>query len=403
MVRRVPVDDRPPERRRRPVEKKGPGAVSGAPVEGGESVVFLSRFGRRFAAGVRLAVLGPVAVLGLVRATGEHLVPTAVVVGGVTVWSAVYVWWLLRRSGLWATAVDVAVVVAACLSILWTDAAAEGNVGWIRLLVSFACVAYQWHTPLVHGVVATAGAAGTLLAVVLLTGPAADVVNAAIWVLAIATLSRTAWTLVVRGAGSADRLALEAEAGRKAQRVATAVRADERDLVNALHDTAASTLMMVGGGQVRAHDDWLRPRARRDLEMLRAYGRQTPSRSDLVELLRAEVAAVNRLPVHFSAPPVLPVPGRVGRAVADAAREAMNNVVRHAAAGEMRVLVSGDGSRLRVDVVDDGRGFEPGRVAPTRRGLRDCVRGRVAAVGGTVRITSRIGAGTTVSLEWRGE
>ncbi|MGN9907740.1 sensor histidine kinase [Phytohabitans sp. LJ34] len=380
------------------------GAVAAkAPSAGGESVALLSRFGRRFAAAVRVMIFGPVAAIGLVRATGEHAMPTAVVVAGVAAWSAVYVWWLLRRAGRWATAVDVAVMVLVCLSIFWTDAAAEGNVGWIRLLVSFACVAYQWYTPLAHGVAATAVAAGTLLAVVLVTEPAADVVNAAVWVLAIATLSRTAWTLVMRGARSADRLALDAERARKAQQVAAAVRADERDLVNALHDTAATTLLMVGSGQVRPDEGWLAPRARRDLEMLRAYGERAPTSADLVQLLRAEVDAVNQLPVSFSAPADLPVPYRVGRAVADAAREALNNVVRHAAAGRIQVRLTGDPRQLRVDVVDDGKGFVPELVASTRRGLRDCVRGRVAAVGGTVRVASLLGAGTTVSLEWRGE
>ena len=202
---------------------------------GGESVALLSRYGRRLAAGVRLAVFVPVACIGLVRATGEHLAPTAVVVAGVGAWSAAYVWWLLRRTGTWATAVDVAAMVLAGLSILWTDATAQDNVGWIRLLVSFSCPAYQWYTPLAYGAAATAVAGGTLLSVVLATEPQANVVNASIWVFGFAAISRTAWTLVMRGARSADRLAVAAERARKAQRVAEAVRANERELVNALH------------------------------------------------------------------------------------------------------------------------------------------------------------------------
>ncbi|WP_173163886.1 sensor histidine kinase [Phytohabitans suffuscus] len=366
-------------------------------------MALLSRYGRHLAAGVRVAVLGPVAVIGLLRATGGHVAPTAVVVAAVAVWSAVYVWWLLRRTGSWATAVDVAVMVLACLSIFWTDATAQGNVGWIRLLVSFACLAYQWYTPLAYGVAATGVAGGTLLAVVLVTEPPANVVNAAIGVLAFAALSRTAWSLVMRGARGADRLALSAERARKAQRVAAEVRADERELVNALHDTAATTLLMVGSGQVRPGDAWLRPRARRDLDMLRGYGRQAPAEADLTRLLRAEAEAVSQLPVRFDGPAELPVPYRVGRAVADAAREAMNNVVRHAGAGRIQVRLSGDPRRLRVEVVDDGRGFAPERVPATRRGLRDCVHGRLAAVGGVARVASSPGAGTRVSLEWPDE
>ncbi|MGX7674114.1 sensor histidine kinase [Plantactinospora sp. DSM 117369] len=370
--------------------------------DGGESLVLLSRFGRRFAAVVRVAIFGPVAVIGLLRATDEHVASTALVVGGVAVWSAVYVWWLLRRTDLWGAGVDAAVMALVCLSIFWTDAAEHENIGWIRLLVSFACVTYQWYTPLAYGIAATAMAAGTLLAVVLMSGAAANVVHAAIWVLAIATLSRVAWLLVEQGARSADRLAQDAENARRAHQVAAAVRADERELVNALHDTAATTLLMVGGGEVRPGNDWLVPRARRDLEMLRAYGEQVDSHADLVQLLGAEVEAVSRLPVHLSTPSELRVPYRVGRALADAAREAMNNAVRHARAPEIRVRLSGGPARLRLDVADDGAGFIPEQVPATRRGLRDCISGRLAAIGGTATVTSRLGEGTLVRLEWHG-
>ena len=76
-------------------------------------------------------------------------------------------------------------------------------------------------------------------------------VNAAqLWMLAMAAMSRAAWVLVTRAAERADRMAAEAERARRESAVAEAERAEERELANSLHDTAATTLLMVGTGQV---------------------------------------------------------------------------------------------------------------------------------------------------------
>jgi signal transduction histidine kinase len=78
-------------------------------------------------------------------------------------------------------------------------------------------------------------------------------------------------------------------------------------------------------------------------------------------------------------------------------QEAMTNVVRHANARAARIRVlNGDGS-VRVEVVDDGRGFDPRRVADAydHFGLAG-MRERAEMAGGTFEVESRPGEGTTV-------
>jgi signal transduction histidine kinase len=176
------------------------------------------------------------------------------------------------------------------------------------------------------------------------------------------------------------------------------VRAEERELANSLHDTAATTLLMVGTGQVPPGASWLVPQARRDLARLRSDGERTPSRADLVDLLRADLDA-SHLTVELDTPPRLPLPFDVASAIAGATQEALNNVRRHAGTDEATVRLHGDPTALRVEIADQGKGFD-GTPARTRRGLRESVHGRMSRIGGTATVTSAEGAGTVVRLAW---
>ncbi len=74
--------------------------------------------------------------------------------------------------------------------------------------------------------------------------------------------------------------------------------------------------------------------------------------------------------------------------------EALNNVAKYAEASHAVVRLSDNTGELAFEIVDDGRGFDPTNQAygTGLQGIAD----RLAALGGTVVVTSAVGAGTTV-------
>jgi two-component system NarL family sensor kinase len=78
-------------------------------------------------------------------------------------------------------------------------------------------------------------------------------------------------------------------------------------------------------------------------------------------------------------------------------QEALTNVLKHAAASRVRMVLSGDADGLHLSVEDDGQGFDIEAVAQHPRrgiGLRN-MRERLTAVGGTLQLISRP-QGTTI-------
>ncbi|HRN17519.1 MAG TPA: histidine kinase [Trueperaceae bacterium] len=79
------------------------------------------------------------------------------------------------------------------------------------------------------------------------------------------------------------------------------------------------------------------------------------------------------------------------------AQEALHNVVKHASAKSVRVTTGVDGLALLLTVADDGVGFDTAQSHPGHLGLTS-MHERVAALGGSLRVESKIGSGTTVSV-----
>ena len=80
-----------------------------------------------------------------------------------------------------------------------------------------------------------------------------------------------------------------------------------------------------------------------------------------------------------------------------AAKEALNNVVRHAKATKVRLNVQGLDGRLLIRIEDDGCGFDPAHVVSQGDGLRN-LRERLSNLGGQAEIRSEPGHGTVVEL-----
>lgn len=92
------------------------------------------------------------------------------------------------------------------------------------------------------------------------------------------------------------------------------------------------------------------------------------------------------------------LPSEVETALYRVVQEALTNVVKHASAERVSILLSRkDGSVVAV-VEDDGSGFDPGATREDALGLAG-MRERAALLGGRLQIESASGAGTTLVAE----
>ena len=79
------------------------------------------------------------------------------------------------------------------------------------------------------------------------------------------------------------------------------------------------------------------------------------------------------------------------------AQEALSNVARHSQATSVQLCLEYAPEQVTLSITDNGRGFAMSAGAPSGVGLRSMSE-RLAAVGGTVSITSSPGAGTSVQV-----
>jgi len=164
----------------------------------------------------------------------------------------------------------------------------------------------------------------------------------------------------IRTAGS-DEEAERAEAGL-------------RDLiVQALHD-------------VRRLAVELRPSALDDFGLLPALERLA---STFEERSGIETALQARLPRER-------LPAETETILYRVIQEALTNVVKHAGAERVSIVLTYDGSGVRAVVEDDGRGFDAADVRADALGVVG-MRERLALVGGSLEIESTREAGTTLA------
>ncbi|MCS6841238.1 MAG: sensor histidine kinase [Roseiflexus sp.] len=78
-------------------------------------------------------------------------------------------------------------------------------------------------------------------------------------------------------------------------------------------------------------------------------------------------------------------------------QEALQNIRQHAGRCRVQVMLMCEGSHIRLEIVDNGRGFDPRKTAAGRFGLTS-MRERAALLGGTINIQSRPGCGTRIVI-----
>lgn len=167
----------------------------------------------------------------------------------------------------------------------------------------------------------------------------------------------------------------------------------ERDQLSTLHDTAASTLMMVADGAA-LDPEQLVARARADLAALCAHAAPAGGVVDLVDAL-AQATRIHRTPAHVRGLNTLAIAAPLAQAILGAAREALNNVDRHGYARAVVIYVHAHG----VTITDDGIGFDS-TAASSGTGIPNSIVARMTRAGGTASVTSTPGRGTVVRLHW---
>ena len=163
-----------------------------------------------------------------------------------------------------------------------------------------------------------------------------------------------------------------------------AVESDEaRAALASLRDLVVSTLQNVRRLAVE-----LRPAALDDFGLVPAVER-------LAETFRAQSAIQVDLESTLGD---ARLPSEVETVVYRIVQEALSNVVKHAAASRVSILLTRRGDTIAAVVEDDGHGFDPEAAGDDGLGLVG-MRERVGLVGGRVHIESATDAGTTLVVE----
>jgi signal transduction histidine kinase len=195
------------------------------------------------------------------------------------------------------------------------------------------------------------------------------------------------------------------------QRLVAAQDEERRKLERNLHDGAQQQLVALAV-QLRLAEEMagkdpdkelellhrLQSAANEALEQLRdlARGIYPPLLADkgLATALEAQ-ARRSAVPVSVDADGVGRYPQEIEAAVYFCTLEALNNVAKYAAATSATIRLRRDDEHLRVEVADDGVGFDPAaaRDGTGLRGMAD----RLDAIGGRLEVSSAPGAGTRVT------
>ncbi|WP_282695267.1 sensor histidine kinase [Streptomyces sp. CC208A] len=352
-------------------------------------------------------------VLAAVRAHSTAGTVLAIVTGGVYAAGA----WLpsVRRSQR-AAACWLAVLALSWLALLWATPEAL----WLAFPLYFLqlhLLPARWSLP---SVALTAGAAilsyvghGAALNPGVFIGPLLGGAVAVATVLGYQALyreserrQRMVEELITT---RAELAAAERHAGTLAER--------ER-LAREIHDTLAQGLSSIQlllraaeralppGSPAAGHIDRARQAAQDNLAEARRFVRAlTPPDLESGSLAAAlerlcEPGAGPRVRFSVSGTPVeLPTPYEV--ALLRIAQSALGNTVRHAGAGRAEITLSFMEDAVALDVVDDGKGFDPEAVRPSGDGGGfglPAMRSRARSLGGTFTVESAPGQGTAVAV-----
>ena len=205
-----------------------------------------------------------------------------------------------------------------------------------------------------------------------------------------------------------------------ARAVEDAITAERNRLARELHDAVTQTLFAVSLTAEVLPDLWDmdEAEARKSTEELRQLTRGALAEmrtllfelrpaalkqarlTDLLKQLSEALMGRERLPICLDIKGDCELPCDVKVEMYRIVQESLNNVVKYAHAGQVRITVQIEADHVHLEIKDNGIGFDLVSVKPTSLGL--CImRERAEAIHAALQVSSLQGQGTTVSLDWR--
>lgn len=239
----------------------------------------------------------------------------------------------------------------------------------------------------------------------------------------LALLCLAAWTLSTlagwwlhRSFPRTAQAIVELGRAHQAERHASELEAQRRQGARLLHDTVLATLTLLAHSGVGVPETALRQQARQDARLLRqlregaspsphaSYDDDTVPGDTAVESGRRLQELVDRfgglglrVTLIGDLHPVLRHEAQEAFLLALA--ECLENVRRHSAVDEASVTLKQDARTLRALVSDSGVGFHLDHVESGHLGVKESMQARLREIGGSARLFSAPGSGTTVVLE----
>lgn len=216
----------------------------------------------------------------------------------------------------------------------------------------------------------------------------------------------------------AYQVGIAIERARLAEESTRLARAEERArMAREIHDTLAQGLTAIGlhleGALHQLESDPQRARERIERALGTAYTSLEEARRSVLDLravplegkpLPEALAAIARVytaetgvRVHVRSAGEVALSPRVETELFRIAQEALTNVRKHAGATEVEIDLRANARTVRLSVHDDGLGFDLEAAAGEGHGLQG-MRERARLLGGGLRISTRPGRGTTLTV-----
>ncbi|MDK8451592.1 sensor histidine kinase [Corynebacterium mastitidis] len=319
--------------------------------------------------------------------------------------------WLLGLSGLWVLMLPLADVgVYLLLSLFFL---------YLRVLDDYRGV--------VAVVVATVISIGAQIPKGLTVGAVMGPTVSALVVVAIYYAFRTLWQVSAERQELIEQL-MDTRTQLAASEHAAGMAAERQRIAHEIHDTVAQGLSSIQmllhaaerdlGKTGLSEEESAPVRTRIDQARRSASENLAEARAMIAALQPAGLsstsleAALRRVATSFGASAdmsievdiegeVYDLPMRVEAVLLRVAQGAVGNAVKHSGAQRARITVTYGQGEVRLDVVDNGRGFDPQAVAQRPAGLGhvglDAMRRRAEEIGGRLTVESSPGAGTAMS------